>query len=166
MEDLSCTPSCILLTHGHFDHTGAVAKLLAHYPGLPVYLNQRDVYRGEDYHLRQYFPALPETIDYGEGDQVQVGDLHFSVLHTPGHTPGSVVLLCGDLLFSGDTLFAGSCGRTDLPGGDSEEMFRSLARLGRLEGEYRVLPGHMEPSVLSREKALNLFMRQALQLVQ
>ena len=82
--------------------------------------------------------------------------------YTPGHTAGSVTLKVGDALFVGDTLFAGSCGRTDLPGGDPMEMLASLRRLGRLEGDYTVYPGHMDSTTLAREKQYNPFIRQAL----
>lgn len=162
-EDAGCAPVCILLTHGHYDHTGAVAALLEKYPGIPAYLSRRDVHGDDaDRRTRELFLPLPATMDYGEGDTVSVGSLTVSVLATPGHSPGSVTLLCGDAMFAGDTLFAGSCGRTDLPGGDVDEMLVSLSRLGRLPGEYAVLPGHMGPSLLSREKEYNPFVLQAL----
>ena len=84
-----------------------------------------------------------------------VGAMTFRVLHTPGHTPGSVCLLCGDVLFSGDTLFAGSCGRTDFPKGSHSRMKQSLARLAALEGDLRVLPGHGGETTLERERKYN-----------
>ena len=162
-EDAGCAPACILLTHGHYDHTGAVAELLERYPGVPAYLNRRDIHdAAADRRVRELFLPLPATVDYGEGDTVQVGGLTVSVLATPGHSPGSVTLLCGDTMFAGDTLFAGSCGRTDLSGGNVDDMLSSLSRLGRLEGEYAVLPGHMGPTLLSREREYNPFMLQAL----
>lgn len=157
-----CTPVCILLTHGHYDHTGAVEELLKEFPGIPVYLNCRDVYGGSDRRMRQLFPPLPPTLSYDDGDTVRVGNLTVCVLSTPGHSAGSVTLLCGDVMLAGDTLFAGSCGRTDLAGGSVDDMIVSLARLGRLEGEYRVLPGHMGAFVLSRERENNPFMLHAL----
>jgi glyoxylase-like metal-dependent hydrolase (beta-lactamase superfamily II) len=162
VAETGCTPACILLTHGHYDHTGAVEELLERFPGIPVYLNHRDVCDGSDPRMQDLFPPLPATVDYDDGDTVKVGNLTVSVLSTPGHSAGSVTLLCGDVMFAGDTMFAGSCGRTDLAGGSIDDMFVSLARLGRLEGEYRVLPGHMGPSVLSRERECNPFVLQAL----
>ena len=163
VEETGCAPVCIFLTHGHYDHTGAVAELLERYPGIPAYLNRRDVHGTDaDRRTRELFLPLPATVDYGEGDTVQVGGLTVSVLATPGHSPGSVTLLCGDTMFAGDTLFAGSCGRTDLPGGNVGDMLASLSRLGRLEREYTVLPGHMGPSLLSREQEYNPFVLQAL----
>ena len=162
MEQEGCAPRAILLTHGHYDHTGGVAELRKAFPALPVYLSSRDQFPAEDRRLSQLFPPLENTTDYGEGDAVRVGSLTVSVLATPGHSKGSVTLLCGEAMFSGDTLFAGSMGRTDLAGGDDGEMMDSLARLGRLEGEYQVFPGHMDGSQLDREKEYNPYLRQAL----
>ena len=161
VEDSGCAPCAILLTHGHYDHTGAVAELSARWPGVPVYLNRRDVYEGDAY-LQQLFPPVPCAKDYGEGDTVQVGGLTLQVLATPGHSEGSVTLRCGDALFCGDTLFAGSCGRTDFPGGSVKKMMGSLKRLGELEGDLKVYPGHMEDSTLDRERSWNPYLRQAM----
>ena len=86
----------------------------------------------------------------------------FRVLHTPGHTPGSVCFLCGELLFSGDTLFAGSCGRTDLPGGSGADILRSLRRLAELPGNFTVCPGHGELSTLDEERQSNFYIAQAM----
>ena len=161
VEDSGCAPCAILLTHGHYDHTGAVAELSARWPGVPVYLNRRDVYEGDAY-LQQLFPPVPCAKDYGEGDTVQVGGLTLQVLATPGPSEGSVTLRCGDALFCGDTLFAGSCGRTDFPGGSVKKMMESLKRLGELEGDLKVYPGHMEDSTLDRERSWNPYLRQAM----
>ena len=161
VQDSGCAPCAILLTHGHYDHTGAVAELSARWPGVPVYLNRRDVYEGDAY-LQQLFPPVPCAKDYGEGDTVQVGGLTLQVLATPGHSEGSVTLRCGDVLFCGDTLFAGSCGRTDFPGGSVKKMMESLKRLGGLEGDLVVCPGHMEDSTLDRERSWNPYLRQAM----
>ena len=96
------------------------------------------------------------------GDTLTVGTLTVSVLATPGHSEGSVTLRCGDVLFCGDTLFAGSCGRTDFLGGSMTTILASLRRLGRLEGNLKVLPGHMEPSDLDSERKWNPYLMQAL----
>ena len=161
-EKLDCTVDKILLTHGHYDHTGAVGELQAKWPETPVYLNRRDVYA--DACTQQLFPLLSGDVrDYDEGDTVAVGGLTVTVLATPGHSEGSVTLRCQDALFCGDTLFAGSCGRTDFPGGSMEKMMASLRRLGQLEGDLRVLPGHMEASTLDRERRWNPYLLQAMQ---
>lgn len=149
----------ILLTHGHFDHTGAVEELRCALGGAPVYLHAADAaLLGGD----RLFPALGETAPYGEGDTVTVGGLAFSVLHTPGHTPGSVTLAGEGLLLTGDTLFAGSMGRTDFPGGSGRAMAASLRRLGELAGAWRVVPGHGEETTLDREREHNPYLREAM----
>lgn len=161
-EEAHCRPAAILLTHGHYDHTGGVKDLLRRYPGLPVYLNERDIYPEEDRRNRHLFPYLGETKNYDEGDAVTVGGLTFRVLATPGHSAGSVTLLCADVLLCGDTLFAGSVGRTDLTGGDERAMTASLRRLGNLPGNYRVLPGHMGSSDLDTERRSNPYLNMAM----
>ena len=161
VKDTGCAPAAILLTHGHYDHTGAVADLQAKWPQVPVYLNRRDQYEGDAY-LQQLVPPVADTRSYDEGDTIAVGGLTLSVLATPGHSEGGVTLRCGDALFCGDTLFAGSCGRTDFPGGSVKKIMASLKRLGSLEGDLTVYPGHMEPSTLERERAWNPYLRQAM----
>ena len=105
---------------------------------------------------------------YADGDVVTVGGLSFTVIETPGHTPGSVTLECvcaGETeraLFSGDTLFRDSCGRTDFPGSSTEDILRSLKRLAELPGDYEVYPGHGFSTTLSRERSVNFFMTAAL----
>lgn len=152
--------TAILLTHGHYDHTGGVEGLERAFPDTPVYIHQSDA-QGVDPTL---FPPLParQVRYYGEGDAVAVGGLTVEVLHTPGHSKGSVVLKAGDVLFTGDTLFQGSCGRTDLPGGSYQEIITSLARLAALPGDYRVCPGHEGLSTLDAERQRNYYMREAM----
>ena len=99
------------------------------------------------------------TDSYGDGDELTVAGVHFLVMHTPGHTPGSVCLLAQNHMFSGDTLFSGSCGRTDLPGGSWETIRNSLRRLASLETDYFVHPGHGESTTLDNEKMYNPYMR-------
>ena len=161
VAETGCTPCAIFLTHGHYDHTGAVAALREKWPDIPVYLNHKDQYTDDAYAM-QLFPTIPNTVDYGEGDTLTVGTLTVSVLATPGHSEGSVTLRCGDVLFCGDTLFASSCGRTDFLGGSMTTILASLRRLGRLEGNLKVLPGHMEPSDLDSERKWNRYLMQAL----
>ena len=154
LDSLKLEPACVLLTHGHFDHVGAVEGLLARYPDLPVYLHEADT------HLTpELCRGLRWNRFYGEGDTVTMEGLTFRVLHTPGHTPGSVCLQCGDVLFSGDTLFAGSCGRTDFPLGDHRQMEQSLQRLVTLPEQLRVLPGHGGETTMGREKRCNPYIR-------
>ena len=145
----------ILLTHGHFDHVGAVKELVAE-TGCKVYIHAADlslppmITAGQLYYTHTY--AEGDTISPIEGAQL-------NVLHTPGHTPGSVCLLLGDQMFSGDTLFEGSCGRMDLPGGDQLQMHQSLNRLVSLQADYHIHPGHGGSTTLSAEKRYNPYMR-------
>ncbi len=147
----------ILLTHSHYDHTGAVRELREALPGVPVYLHPADAAQLGT----AVMPPIGETLPYQEGDTVPVGNLTVQVLHTPGHTPGGVTLRVEDVLFTGDTLFQDSMGRTDL-GGSYTEIMASLKRLGQLEGDLQVLPGHMGVSTLDRERKSNYFLREAL----
>ena len=160
VERTGCTPDFILLTHGHYDHTGGVEELRQLWPDVPVYINKRDQH--EDSRFWQLCPPLKDTISYDEGDTLTVGGLTIQVLATPGHSGGSVTLKCEDCLFTGDTLFAGSCGRTDFPDGSTRTILESLKRLGELPGNYKVYPGHMEDSTLDRERRYNPFLRQAM----
>lgn len=151
----------ILLTHGHYDHTTAVPELHAALPQARIYIHQADA-NGAGSKLFPLASQVEDLLLYDEGDTLALGGLTIQVLHTPGHSPGSVTLQVGDVLFSGDTLFAGSCGRTDLQGGSYEQMMASLKRLGELEGDFRVLPGHNAPSTLDREREYNSFVREAM----
>jgi len=98
---------------------------------------------------------------YSEGDTIKVGGLDFKILETPGHSTGSVTLMCEDALFTGDTLFRGDCGRTDLEGGSDDVMMLSLKRLYELDGDYEVYPGHAEASTLGYERSFNRYMKHA-----
>ena len=144
------TLEAIFLTHGHFDHVGAVTELSAE-TDCAVYLCDKDL------SLPPIFTNGPlyYTHTYSEGDTLTVAGLSFRVLHTPGHTPGSVCLFCENAIFSGDTLFAGSCGRTDFPQGSMSQMRQSLARLKALQNDYTVYPGHGGSTTLSQEKMYN-----------
>lgn len=148
------TPRCILLTHGHFDHVGAAAPLAERYH-CPVYLHEADRALPE----RLTGGVLPQTQALHEGDELAVGALRFRVLETPGHSAGSVSLLCGDALFSGDTIFAGgSWGRTDFPGGSEPAIRASLRRLAALPPQTRVFPGHGSETTIAAERACDPFM--------
>ena len=153
LEEKGLTPEAILLTHCHFDHVGAVKDLAAQYD-CKVFLDRKEL-------------AMPPmltngplyyTDSYADSDKLTLADIPIQVLETPGHTPGSVCLIMEDTLFSGDTLFAGSCGRTDLPCGDARAMRDSLRRLATLSENYRVCPGHGPSSTLNREKKTNPYL--------
>ena len=164
MATTGCTPIMILLTHGHFDHCTGVAGLLKKWPDLPVYIHEADVTDSSGSELT--FRRLDEKNQryYHEGDTLTVGGLTLRVMETPGHSRGSVCLLVEGqgVIFSGDTLFRGNCGRCDFPGGDYRAMLRSLARLGRLEGQYQVYPGHEEATDMDYERKANPYMKQGM----
>lgn len=151
----------ILLTHGHYDHTTAVPPLKKALPDAQVYIHQADA-NGAGTHLFPLASQLDDLLLYDEGDTLTLGSLTIHVIHTPGHSPGSVTLRVGDVLFTGDTLFAGSCGRTDLRGGSYDQIMESLKKLGELEGDYHVCPGHDITSTLERERRFNPFLREAM----
>ena len=149
------TLKAIVLTHGHFDHVGAVKELVAE-TGCDVYIHPAESAMPPMMTAGQLY----YTHTYGEGDTISpVSGIELNVLHTPGHTPGSVCLLWKDQMFSGDTLFEGSCGRVDLPGGDPRVMMESLRRLASLQADYHVHPGHGGSTTLAQEKRYNPYLR-------
>ena len=166
LVDKGLEAETVFLTHGHFDHILGIPGLREEWPDLPVYCHPADWGQGDAASLfGQRFPTVRSFGDitpYREGDTVEVDGIRLEVLDTPGHTPGSVTLRAENVLFTGDTLFAGSMGRTDLPGGDEGELMRSLKRLGELEGDYQVLPGHEGQSTLERERKSNYCLRAAM----
>ena len=154
VKALGKTVAAILLTHGHFDHVGAVREIFSQ-TDCDIYLCPADCQMPE----AMTAGPLCYTNSYQEGDTLSLAGLTIQVLHTPGHTPGSVCLLCENALFAGDTLFAGSCGRTDLPGGSWDTLVSSLARLKALPDDYAVYPGHGEATRLAVERAYNPYLR-------
>ncbi len=157
----------ILLTHGHFDHIGAVSEL-ADLTGCEVYVHEADISKLTDVNgsLVTHF-GLNEFNEYKnaktfkDGDIINMDELEFRVIHTPGHTSGSVCFAVGDDMFTGDTLFARSIGRTDMPDGNISQMMNSLKKLASFNKNYNVYPGHMSATTLEYEKIYNPYMRGA-----
>ena len=162
LADKGRSVDAILLTHGHFDHVGAVEEI-AEKTGCKLWMTEADWSQRISPMTAYFYPIA--NCDFTEvqlcedGEVIHAGGLRFTVMTTPGHTWGSVCYRCGDALFSGDTLFAGSCGRTDLPGGDWDTIQESLQRLAQLEDGITVYPGHGESTTIAQEKRYNPYMR-------
>ena len=155
----------ILLTHGHFDHVSGV-KALKDACGGQIVIHPEDAACLTDpkkslnsYVKYAVLEPAPADILIEEGSELSLGSHKITVMHTPGHTPGSVCYLTENHMFCGDTLFRLSMGRTDLPGGSTLTLFASLERIGRMEGVYEIFPGHGEPTTLSYEKRNNFYLR-------
>lgn len=161
LEKNDLTPKAVLLTHGHYDHIAGVAEVIAKYPA-PVYIHTADFSMLQDsrtnladYLTQKPFHPIQDALTMEDGDVLTFDDITLHVLHTPGHTKGSVCFLGEDVLFTGDTLFRLSRGRTDFPGGSDQEMLASFRKLAALEGDYTVYPGHGNASTLFYEKMHN-----------
>lgn len=150
----------IFLTHGHHDHWLGLDGVREE-TGAPTYIHKADTFPAGTQGSHMQFPADSDIKFYKEGDVISVGKLAFKVLETPGHSRGSVTLLCENAMFSGDTLFRDSCGRTDFEGGDMNTILKSLLRLSALDGDYEVYPGHMASTTLSRERSFNYYVNYA-----
>ncbi len=162
-EQMGVSITHIFLTHTHWDHILAVPHVQQKTGAqLFVHRNEEDWLDPESVKHRSYEKAdykKPNINGYlEEGKTISVGELNFSVMHTPGHSAGSCVLICGDCMFTGDTLFLECCGRTDLLGSTPEDMPKSLARIAAVQGDYKVYPGHEESSTLEHERAHNRYM--------
>lgn len=157
--------SAILLTHGHFDHIMGVAKITAQ-TGAKIYMHalEKDFATNSALNLsvamaeRHCDPFTPDIL-YQDGDAISVGSLIVQVLHTPGHTAGSSCLLVEDRIFSGDTIFKGTVGRTDFPTSDLQSMRRSVARIAQLPGDYMIYPAHGDHTTLAYERVYNPYMK-------
>ena len=169
IKQTGVTLDYILLTHAHFDHILAVhgiqeatgAKLVLH--GGDRWLLKKENMGMFRSMVNGYVEPSVDLVAE-EGTAVTFGGLTATYLHTPGHTPGSCCIQIENLLFTGDTLFRGSCGRCDLEGGSYETILQSLKRLHNLEGDFQVLPGHDAASTLEKERNSNPYMRQAVRL--
>jgi hydroxyacylglutathione hydrolase len=156
----------ILITHCHFDHVGAVAAMAKH-TGAPVYCPAGEVKILENINdyvrwpgFGPFEPYSPEHQVHG-GDTLELAGMSFNVISTPGHSPDHVTYATGNAILSGDVLFQGSVGRTDLPGSDHATLMRSIATLlDTLPDDTHVLPGHMGPTTLGAERATNPFLRE------
>ena len=165
IEDRKLLVSRIVCTHAHFDHIGAVRELKDK-TGAPVTLSKddSDIYMRADrqasvwgFQLAQ--PPVPD-IYVADGEEIDVGKLHFRVMQTPGHSPGGICLYGEGIIFTGDTIFAGSVGRTDFPGGSMAELKRSFSWILSLPPETKIFPGHGPLTTVKREKEFNFFVHE------
>lgn len=158
----------ILLTHAHIDHIYGVPACLGAFPGIKVYLNPEDKFIKENAAWMADAMRMPQpdtlwdTEDIYDGQTLQIGEARLEVISTPGHTPGGVCFYCKQdgVLFSGDTLFSGSIGRTDLPGGDYDKIIASITgKLADLDSDVRVHPGHGWDTTIGTERVCNPFLQ-------
>ncbi|MCM8778130.1 MAG: MBL fold metallo-hydrolase [Candidatus Omnitrophica bacterium] len=154
IKKVGIEPSFIVNTHGHMDHIKDDEKF-----NLPVYIHSHDLecLTDPERNLSQLFGLFltckVQSFTVEEGDILKAGEISFQIIHTPGHTPGSICLKCGDILFTGDTLFCGGYGRTDLPGGSEETLFKSIRnKLLLLPDETLIYPGHGPSSIIREER--------------
>lgn len=162
IKELACTVKYIVATHGHFDHIGAVASL-KNQTGAKVLIHSLDaeclIDAAQNLSLYMGMAKTQQAADalLKDGDIIEIGKHKLLVIHTPGHTRGSICLKGEGILFSGDTLFRESAGRTDLPGGSTQELTESIKKLMNLDGSITVYPGHSEASSIEYERKNNPF---------
>ena len=150
----------VLLTHGHFDHIAGCAELQAAGAQIGCAEAEKSLLTSPANLAAEMgvrIPAFSLDFTFQDGDELDLCGLKFTVLATPGHTPGGVCFLCGDSLFTGDTLFCESVGRTDFPGGSTSQLRESVKKLLALPGNLTVYPGHDEPTTLEHERMFNPF---------
>ena len=153
-------PEYIILTHAHGDHTGGIDPLKEKYPGIKLVANRAERKMLAERSRISGGEGYTADIEVTDGDTLDVGPMHLCFIDCPGHTPGGMSILLGKVLFSGDTLFMSSVGRTDLPGGDWDTLMHTIReRLFVLPDDTVVLPGHMQETTIGFEKRCNPFVR-------
>lgn len=163
MKKKNLTPEAVLLTHGHYDHFLAIPDLQEEWKELPVYCHPLDCPKEkEEYDMGMVFPTVTAFYNVkplSEGQVLCLAGFEVKVMHTPGHTPGSVTFFIEDAMFTGDFLFYGSIGRTDFAGGSMRQMGDSLKRIATLTKDYKVFPGHDALTTFKRERIHNPYLK-------
>lgn len=161
MNRYGVIPKGVLLTHGHFDHIGAVSRFQQE--NVPVYVSEQDAemlytekHMGEAMGL--VLPKVHPDLLVHDGDKIVIAGIEFQAMATPGHTVGGMCYITKDCIFTGDTLFCGSVGRSDFPGGNFGELMRSVKKLAAINGNYVLYPGHEESSDLDHERKYNPYL--------
>ncbi len=163
LERYNIKPDFILNTHGHYDHIGAVSEIIDYYK-IPFYIHELEepIIRDPDKNLSSFFEGnelsletykLIKNTDYG-----YFKELGIKIINVPGHTPGSIMLKAGGVIFTGDLIFKGSIGRTDLPGGDLIQMKKSLSGLKKMDRRLVIYPGHGDNTTLEKELETNCYL--------
>ena len=155
----------ILLTHGHFDHISGVKELkdgfggeiCIHEADAPCLTDEKESLNFYSHYAVQKYVNADTLLK--DGDTLSLGENKITVKHTPGHTKGSVCYIADGIILSGDTLFRCSMGRTDMPGGSTKQIFKSLEDIGKIQGDYDIYPGHGEFTTLAFEKENNRYLR-------
>ncbi len=167
IEDRGLNLKKILLTHSHFDHVLGTEEARKTYDA-EVFVHELDSWKLNDEEgcfcglkYGMHFNPVTKFTEIKDSDTITQDELTFKVLHTPGHSAGSVCYICDDVIFSGDTLFCGSMGRTDFEDGSSEDILKSLKKLANLKGNYKVYPGHFQNTMLEAERKNNPYMKMA-----
>lgn len=161
-EKRNLQPAAVLLTHGHFDHAGGCGEF--YFRNIPIYCGENE----KDYIFSKenrsvfggvFIPHFEIYKTLTDGEKITLGGIEFEVISTPGHTVGGVCYITENNLFSGDTLFCGSVGRTDLPGGDFKALSASVKKLFALDGDFKIYCGHEEETTLDYERKNNLYVK-------
>ena len=165
LNELGLIPKIIILTHYHGDHIGAVKEFTDKY-NLKIYIHKEDAeaLNNSNMNLTKTMfgksVSIKADVELKDGDEIDLGELKFKIIHTPGHTKGGICIKVGNIMMTGDTLFNSSIGRTDLPGGSFEEIITSIKeKIFKYDDDTVIYPGHMLPSTIKREKQFNPFVK-------
>ena len=164
IRELGAKPKFMLLTHGHFDHIGAVNALKKTFPEMKsvILAEDEDICLNPGLINNEIGVVTKPDMLFADGDSVKLDDLDFKFMATPGHTKGCACIIVEDKIFTGDTLFSRGYGRTDLYGGSTRDMKMSLKKIGAIEGDYEIYPAHGPHSTLKTEKYANPYLRKAM----